>query len=55
MGGYASAPVGGGGRCIARVPLVLMEQNVLPGLANRLLKRFAARICVVFADSRGVT
>jgi UDP-N-acetylglucosamine--N-acetylmuramyl-(pentapeptide) pyrophosphoryl-undecaprenol N-acetylglucosamine transferase len=33
-----------------RVPLVLMEQNTRPGLSNRLLWRFARKICTGFAD-----
>jgi UDP-N-acetylglucosamine--N-acetylmuramyl-(pentapeptide) pyrophosphoryl-undecaprenol N-acetylglucosamine transferase len=47
-GGYASAPMA----VVAltgRVPLVLMEQNTRPGLSNRLLWRFASRICTGFA------
>ena len=47
MGGYAAAPV-----CLAawlrRVPVVLLEPNVVPGLVNRWTGRFAARILVNF-------
>jgi UDP-N-acetylglucosamine--N-acetylmuramyl-(pentapeptide) pyrophosphoryl-undecaprenol N-acetylglucosamine transferase len=49
-GGYASAPVALAAILI-RIPLVLMEQNVRPGLANRLLWRFASKVCVGFPDS----
>ncbi len=49
-GGYASAPVAMAA-ILKRVPLILMEQNTRPGLANRLLWRFARRICVGFDDS----
>jgi UDP-N-acetylglucosamine--N-acetylmuramyl-(pentapeptide) pyrophosphoryl-undecaprenol N-acetylglucosamine transferase len=49
-GGYASAPMAMAA-IISRVPLVLMEQNTRPGLANRTLWRFARKICVGFADS----
>jgi UDP-N-acetylglucosamine--N-acetylmuramyl-(pentapeptide) pyrophosphoryl-undecaprenol N-acetylglucosamine transferase len=49
-GGYASAPMAVAA-IIARVPLVLMEQNTRPGLSNRMLWRFAQRICVGFADT----
>jgi UDP-N-acetylglucosamine--N-acetylmuramyl-(pentapeptide) pyrophosphoryl-undecaprenol N-acetylglucosamine transferase len=49
-GGYASAPIGVAA-ILARIPLVLMEQNTLPGLSNKLLWRFASRICVGFADA----
>jgi UDP-N-acetylglucosamine--N-acetylmuramyl-(pentapeptide) pyrophosphoryl-undecaprenol N-acetylglucosamine transferase len=51
-GGYASAPVGVAA-ILARIPLVLMEQNTLPGLSNKLLWRFARRICVGFSESVG--
>ncbi|HTT77069.1 MAG TPA: undecaprenyldiphospho-muramoylpentapeptide beta-N-acetylglucosaminyltransferase [Candidatus Binataceae bacterium] len=50
-GGYASAPMAVAA-LIGRVPLVLMEQNTRPGLSNRLLWRFARRICTGFADTR---
>jgi UDP-N-acetylglucosamine--N-acetylmuramyl-(pentapeptide) pyrophosphoryl-undecaprenol N-acetylglucosamine transferase len=50
MGGYASAPA-----VIAafwaRRPVVLHEQNAVPGLANRLLSRRAAATAVSFADA----
>jgi UDP-N-acetylglucosamine--N-acetylmuramyl-(pentapeptide) pyrophosphoryl-undecaprenol N-acetylglucosamine transferase len=48
-GGYASAPVGVAA-ILARVPIVLMEQNTRPGLVNKILWRFARRICVGFED-----
>ena len=52
MGGYASiAPV------IAarsmRVPVVLHEQNAIPGLANRLLARVATAFALTFEGARG--
>ncbi|HUY28789.1 MAG TPA: undecaprenyldiphospho-muramoylpentapeptide beta-N-acetylglucosaminyltransferase [Candidatus Binataceae bacterium] len=50
VGGYASAPVGAAA-ALARVPIVMLEQNVMPGLSNRILQRFARRICISFADS----
>ncbi len=49
-GGYASASMGAAA-ILSRTPLVLMEQNTLPGLANRMLWRFAKKICVGFSDS----
>ena len=49
-GGYASAPMAVAA-IAGRIPLVLMEQNTRPGLANRLLWRFAGRICVGFAEA----
>jgi UDP-N-acetylglucosamine--N-acetylmuramyl-(pentapeptide) pyrophosphoryl-undecaprenol N-acetylglucosamine transferase len=50
VGGYASGPavVAGWARGI---PTVLLEQNAHPGLTNRLLARFADRICVAFPES----
>lgn len=52
VGGYASAPavVAGWSR---RTPTVLLEQNAHPGVTNRVLARFADRICVSFAESAG--
>ena len=50
-GGYASAPTAIAA-ILSRVPVVMMEQNTLPGLSNRMLWRFARRICVSFADER---
>jgi UDP-N-acetylglucosamine--N-acetylmuramyl-(pentapeptide) pyrophosphoryl-undecaprenol N-acetylglucosamine transferase len=49
-GGYASAPMGLAA-ILSRTPLVLMEQNATPGFSNRMLWRFADKICVAFADS----
>jgi UDP-N-acetylglucosamine--N-acetylmuramyl-(pentapeptide) pyrophosphoryl-undecaprenol N-acetylglucosamine transferase len=49
MGGYAAAP-GGIAAWLARVPLVVHEQNRIPGLTNRLLQRFATRVLTGFAD-----
>jgi UDP-N-acetylglucosamine--N-acetylmuramyl-(pentapeptide) pyrophosphoryl-undecaprenol N-acetylglucosamine transferase len=50
VGGYASAPVALAA-ILARVPIVMLEQNTKPGLSNRVLWRFARRLCVSFADS----
>ena len=44
-GGYAAAPVGAAA-ALLRMPLVLQEQNLHPGMANRLLQRFARVISV---------
>jgi UDP-N-acetylglucosamine--N-acetylmuramyl-(pentapeptide) pyrophosphoryl-undecaprenol N-acetylglucosamine transferase len=49
-GGYASAPVALAA-IASRVPLLLLEQNVRPGIANRLLWRMARKVCVGFPDS----
>ena len=47
IGGYASGPMVLVGWA-RRVPCVLLEPNVIPGLTNRLLGRFATRVCVGF-------
>jgi UDP-N-acetylglucosamine--N-acetylmuramyl-(pentapeptide) pyrophosphoryl-undecaprenol N-acetylglucosamine transferase len=47
LGGYASAPMA---KAAARlhVPLVLLEQNVIPGRATRWLSRNATLLCTAF-------
>jgi len=49
-GGYVSVPVGLAARA-GRVPLVLQEQNRHPGVATRLLARWAEAVCVGFAEA----
>lgn len=49
-GGYASAPIAIAA-ILARVPLVLMEQNTRPGLSNRMLWRSARKVCVGFDEA----
>jgi UDP-N-acetylglucosamine--N-acetylmuramyl-(pentapeptide) pyrophosphoryl-undecaprenol N-acetylglucosamine transferase len=49
MGGYAAAP-GGIAAWLRRIPLVVHEQNRIPGVTNRLLARFARRVLTGFAD-----
>jgi len=44
-GGYAAAPVGVAA-ALLRIPIVLQEQNLLPGLTTRLLSRLAARVSI---------
>lgn len=50
MGGYVSAPVVLAAR-LARLPVLLHEQNAIPGLANRLLARFADCVAVSYQQS----
>ena len=50
LGGYGSVPVILAA-WLRRVPTVLMEQNVHPGFANRLLGHLARRVCMAFAES----
>jgi UDP-N-acetylglucosamine--N-acetylmuramyl-(pentapeptide) pyrophosphoryl-undecaprenol N-acetylglucosamine transferase len=47
MGGYASVPCGLAA-ALWRVPIVVAEQNAVPGLANRLVARFAKVAAVAF-------
>jgi UDP-N-acetylglucosamine--N-acetylmuramyl-(pentapeptide) pyrophosphoryl-undecaprenol N-acetylglucosamine transferase len=47
VGGYASVPCAVAA-AVLRVPLVLHEQNAVPGLANRLVGRFAKAAAVSF-------
>ena len=56
LGGYASAACGAAA-ALLRVPLVITEQNAVPGLANRLLGRFAAGAATAFeaTDLPGAT
>ena len=51
MGGYVSVPVALAA-VRARKPLVLHEQNAVPGLANRTLARPARTVALSFAESR---
>lgn len=50
VGGYASFPVALAGRLLGR-PLLVQEQNLAPGFANRLLGRLASVVAVSFAES----
>src|SRR5207253_9221522 len=44
-GGYAAAPVGAAA-AVLKIPLVVQEQNLYPGVANRILARWAQMISV---------
>lgn len=50
MGGYASAP-GGIAAWVLNVPLIVHEQNAAAGLTNRLLARFANKVCCAFPNA----
>lgn len=50
FGGYVSIPVGLAAR-IRSVPLVIHEQNSVPGLANRILSRWACCAAVTYPES----
>jgi len=49
LGGYASVPMA---RAAVRrgIPLLLLEQNAVPGRANRWLARSAAMVCTAFGQ-----
>ncbi len=51
VGGYASAPILLAA-AIQRVPTVILEQNLFPGTANRLLSRIVDRVVVAFEGSK---
>jgi len=50
-GGFASAPVLVAG-WLSRVPVVLHEQNSVPGLTNRIASRFAREVHLSFSSAR---
>jgi undecaprenyldiphospho-muramoylpentapeptide beta-N-acetylglucosaminyltransferase len=50
LGGYASVPVALAA-VLWRVPVVVAEQNAVPGAANRLVARFARAAAVSFPDT----
>lgn len=50
MGGYAAGP-GGIAAWLLRVPLLIHEQNAVPGLTNKMLAHFAGRVLEAFPGS----
>ena len=50
MGGFVSGP-GGLAAWLCRRPLVIHEQNAVPGLTNRILGRFASRVLETYPRS----
>jgi len=50
VGGYASVPVLLAAKWL-RIPYLVHEQNAWPGLANRLLGRWAKRVCLSFDEA----
>jgi UDP-N-acetylglucosamine--N-acetylmuramyl-(pentapeptide) pyrophosphoryl-undecaprenol N-acetylglucosamine transferase len=53
LGGYSSGPVALAAKLTGK-RLVIHEQNILPGLTNRILGFFANRVCISFPDEFGV-
>jgi UDP-N-acetylglucosamine--N-acetylmuramyl-(pentapeptide) pyrophosphoryl-undecaprenol N-acetylglucosamine transferase len=52
-GGFVSLPAGLAARSLG-LPVVVHESNALPGLANRLLSRLAATVCLSYAPAGGL-
>ena len=50
VGGYASVPALLAAKTLG-IPYLVHEQNVWPGLANRLLGRWASRVCLSFDEA----
>jgi UDP-N-acetylglucosamine--N-acetylmuramyl-(pentapeptide) pyrophosphoryl-undecaprenol N-acetylglucosamine transferase len=50
-GGYVSMPVGLAAWLMHK-PLILQEQNSVPGLANRVLSKFAEEVHLAFTEAR---
>ncbi len=50
VGGYASGPVLLAAQMM-RLPTLIHEQNAWPGLTNRMLSRWADRVCLSFPES----
>jgi len=50
MGGFVSAPGGVMAWCL-RLPLIIHEQNAVPGMSNRILARLASNVLQAFPDS----
>jgi len=50
FGGYLSLPVGLSA-ALLRIPLIIHEQTFQAGLANKMLSRFARRICISWESS----
>ena len=51
LGGFASAPLVLAANRF-RVPVLLLEQNVIPGRTTRMLSRYASHVCVTFVESK---
>ena len=51
LGSYSAGPVIMGA-WFRRIPIAIQEQNILPGITNRILSRFADRIYISFENTR---
>jgi UDP-N-acetylglucosamine--N-acetylmuramyl-(pentapeptide) pyrophosphoryl-undecaprenol N-acetylglucosamine transferase len=52
-GGYASVAIVMTA-CFLSIPTMILEQNSIPGLANRILGRFVQAICITCQESMGL-
>lgn len=52
FGGYASFAPAIAAR-LNKIPLILHEQNAIPGSANRILSKFARKVCISLPDTHG--
>jgi len=53
VGGYSAGPVVAAAR-ISGFRTAIQEQNILPGITNRILSRFADRLYLSFRETRGM-
>jgi UDP-N-acetylglucosamine--N-acetylmuramyl-(pentapeptide) pyrophosphoryl-undecaprenol N-acetylglucosamine transferase len=51
LGSYSAGPVVFAA-WLRRIPIVIHEQNILPGITNRILSRFANRIYISFENTK---
>jgi UDP-N-acetylglucosamine--N-acetylmuramyl-(pentapeptide) pyrophosphoryl-undecaprenol N-acetylglucosamine transferase len=51
LGSYSAGPVVFAA-WLRRIPIVIHEQNILPGITNRILSRFASRIYISFENTK---
>jgi UDP-N-acetylglucosamine--N-acetylmuramyl-(pentapeptide) pyrophosphoryl-undecaprenol N-acetylglucosamine transferase len=51
LGSYSAGPVAFAA-WLRKIPIVVHEQNILPGITNRILSRFANRIFISFENTR---
>ncbi len=51
FGGYIALPIAVSASLLG-IPVITHEQTLAPGLANRIISRFARRICVTFPESK---
>ncbi len=50
LGGYTSVPALLAAKCLG-IPTVVHEQNLIPGIANRILGNWAKRVCLSFKET----